>query len=160
MNRRFVAYYFNVGKSGNGYNQQASEFIHRVDQRFQSRSVPTPPIWIFNPEGELVVTIDNYLEKNRFFEQLRGILDEHKAFDILTEQEQSILSEAKDAPNDEARNLVAVRLLDELGDYEQALALAGKLKSDESRLLEARIARYQTRWDDAANILQRINAPI
>ena len=120
LNKRFVAFYYNVGKRGPGHDAKAAKFIARVDKRFGGNMVPTPPVWVFAPDGKLLKTINNYITKERFHRALVRVLNKHPEFNAMTEDEKTILATArKDAQNSKAR-LAAGRLTEALARYQDA----------------------------------------
>jgi len=137
VNRRFVLFYFNVGKGQTGHDEEAAAFISAVDERFAGASVPTPPVWIFSPGEELLATIDNYTPKDEFFAALATVLDEHPELDLPTSREARILRGSD--------SLAAARVAEELGGYALAkkhYATAIATDAAAAHLGLARIARY------------------
>lgn len=161
INRRFVPFYFNVGKGQMGYDESAAKYIAEVDERFAGDRVPTPPVWIISPEGELFTTIDNYADKHAFHAALVKMLDDHYEMGLPTPEEEAVLA----APMDEAQSksatawLGAARLHEELGRddlartaYELAAALAER-RGDEfvhANLGLMRLARWKGDLDAAS----------
>lgn len=144
INRRFVPFYFNVGKGQPGYEAAAHDLIQEVDDRFSGSSVPTPPVWVFTPELELAGTLDNYLPKDRFFTALVRILEEHPEQARWTDAEQA------------AEGLARAHLEEKLGHYEKARSLYAQHDVPESLLGLVRIARYAGDWDAVADHLEAI----
>jgi hypothetical protein len=154
VNRRYIPFFFNVGARGQGYDKEAAEFIAKVDKRFSGPSVPTPPVWVFSPDGELITTIDNYTPKAKFYDAIRKVLRDHPALDADTDEEKAQFGagSAKDATPEQ--QLIAARLNEELGRWAPADAgYTTVVKRDgtgapgaAARLGLARLARYRTQW--------------
>jgi len=146
VNARFVPFYFNVGR-GTGYDADAAAFIATVDKRFGGRMVPTPPVWVFSPDGEtLLGTLDNYLPKDRFFAELRKILAKHPRFDGPNDAQKTLRAAAAES----AESSLAVARLDEtIGHYADARKRYGTLTKTDGEVGHrawlglARIARYE-----------------
>ena len=164
MNRRFVAFYFNVGRGGLGYDADAAAFIARIDKRFSGRMVPTPPVWVFAPDGSKLTTISNYAPKDEFFGKLVALLREHPAFDQNAKDEQQALDAAKQKRRNAAAQLAAARINEELARYDQAIAGYERVVQLGARTAEgataqlalARIGRYEKQWSRVKTHLGRL----
>ncbi len=141
LNRRFIAFYFNIGKSGSGYDADAAALIAEVDPRFGGRAVPTPPVWVFTPDLKLLGTIDNYAPKDAYFEALRGFLRKHPDSNAMSEDE---------------KKGIGGKLWEELGEYDKARDAYASGGKPESSLGLARIARYEKQWDEAERRLSAL----
>jgi len=164
INRRVVPFFFNIGL-GHGYDKDAKELIVSVDKRFAGNAVPTPPIWVFSPDSKLIGTIGNYVQKDKFFKQLRAILDKNSAYDKFSEDENRIIGLAEKTPDDSSAQIKAGRIFEELGKYEKASAFYAKAvevcqeasSTAMAKLGLARIRRYEKDWVKFNSIVKNLN---
>ena len=167
VNRRFVAFYFNIGRGGQGYDADAAAYIAKVDGRFGGNAVPTPPVWIFSPDGKLLATIDNFASKDQFAAQLRQVLRANPQYDGFTADEQTLIDAAAADDATAADCLAAARLQEELDHQNEAAALYGAAsKSAEAGSREAavgnlgiaRLARITGKWATMNTALAAVEA--
>ncbi len=164
LDRRFVCFYYNTFRGGTGYDAKAAAFIAKHDKRFSGMMVPTPPVWVFSPQGELLSTIDNYTPKHKFYAALREVLAKHEQYDQLTTEEQQTLTTADQHKSEPTAQLAAARLCDQLGQpdratryYQACIELGADSQAGaNARLALARFARFDGKWDDAKPLLAAI----
>lgn len=153
VNRRFIPFFFNVGKNGEGYDDDAKKFIARFDKRFSSSTVPTPPVWVVTGDGKLLGTINNYMVKEKFFSALQEIMKKHPKYFEENQEEKDLLKQAEDTKDG---NILfkAGQITEELGLYDKAKSYFKQAENIEgfkskSSLELAKISRYEMNWDDA-----------
>jgi tetratricopeptide (TPR) repeat protein len=169
INRRFVPFFFNVGKQGRGYDAAAAAFIAKVDPRFGGNAVPTPPVWVFSPDGTLLTTIDNYAPKAEFYDALRQVLRDHPELDRDTPEESEVFVRptvhlGQGRGSNLAERLAAARLYESLGRWAKADGRYRMLETSETRegaralLGRARLARYRGDGTAVDRFLKRLQA--
>ena len=119
LNRRFVPFYFNTGGPGLGKDEAAAAFVlGKVKNKWAHLSA-------FTPDGEYLGESEVYADKDGVFEFLHKLLRDHPEYNTPADGE-----------------VESARLLEELGEYDKAVAAyAG------DRLALARIARTRKDWD-------------
>ncbi|MGE0432069.1 MAG: hypothetical protein AB7K09_06905 [Planctomycetota bacterium] len=167
LNRRFISFYFNVGRGGQGYDADAAAYIAKVDPRFGGNAVPTPPVWIFSPEGKLLATIDNFASKDVFFSSLLKVLQDHADYNRVTGDEQKLIDAAAAANATDDERLAHAQLLEQLGRESAAAGEYGKVAASApagskatavAQLGIARLARLTQKWTTLDRALAAVEA--
>ncbi|MCR9247676.1 MAG: hypothetical protein NXI31_21835 [bacterium] len=138
INRRFVPFFFNRGGPGKGRDAKASAFVDGQTEN------PWAYFAAFSPDGRILGETELYADKDAVFEWLRELLADHP------EYAKAPAGEAETAPSRGA-------LLEELGDYDGALAAYAATAGEPAvrlaaRLGELRIARYRADWPRHAEL--------
>src|SRR5262245_453483 len=150
LNRRFVPFYFNTGGPGLGKDQAAAAFVKgKVKNKWAHFTA-------FTAKGEALDESEIYADKDGIFDFLMHLLRKHPEFDHMTDAEKKTLASVKENPKDNAAQLAAGLMLEELGRYDEAAPYyqrmldgdaAGHARADAHRGL-ARMARYGKKWDN------------
>ena len=155
INRRFVPFFYNVGKGGCGYDADAAKFIHEFTSEFEGNAVAPPPIFLASPESKLLGQLDNFVHQDEFFSGLLKVLRENPEFNKPTDEEKAALDAGESKNASVAQLQAAARINEELGEYKDALRLyaaivesAGLAAEDSvsATLALARIERYSKNW--------------
>ena len=145
LNARFVPFYFDLGPGSPAGDDDAKEFVIAVKQGLGGRSVPTPPVLLMTPEGELLAEISNYASEEKMLGALRDVLKKHPEFAQPREGEQ------------ELPRLERARIAHWLGDDGAARALLERDRSPEESLFLAQVARRAGELDEAVKALGELD---
>jgi tetratricopeptide (TPR) repeat protein len=155
INRRFVPFFYNVGKGGCGYDADAASFIHEFTSEFEGNAVAPPPIFLASPEHKLLGQLDNFVHQDEFFTGLLKVLRENPDFNKPTDAERAALEAGESETATVAQRQLAARIQEELGEYKAArklyaaVAEATDIATQDSvsaALALARIERYSKNW--------------
>jgi tetratricopeptide (TPR) repeat protein len=144
VNRRFVPLYFDLATGGALKDPAARDFVVKVKKELGGGAVPTPPVLVLTPDGELLAEASNYASEDALLGTLRDVLRDHAGWNALTKEEAEI--EASGAP------LPRADLLFDLGREDEARRVLAKeveaTASPEAALLLARFCRLGKRWSE------------
>lgn len=119
VNRRFVPFFFDIGKDSFAGDDDAREFLIKLKPEYGKSSVPTPPCFVFTPDGKLLTEIDNYTDARTFSEKLKQILDKNSEYNKLDDTEKKIIEKA-DKEEGFTDLIEAAKLHQELLEYDKA----------------------------------------
>jgi len=77
INNRFVNFYFDLQNHAVVGDAQAKRFVGAVKRNLTGSRVPTPPVLICTPDGELIAEISNYASAAKMLPDLRRVIARH-----------------------------------------------------------------------------------
>jgi hypothetical protein len=129
LNTRFVPFYFDLGAGSPAADDAAKKFVVAAKPELGGASVPTPPVLLMTPAGELLSEVSNYASEAQMLAALREVLSDHPAF------------AAPRAGESELARLERARIAHWLGDDRAARALLAEDRSAAESLFLAQVAR-------------------
>jgi tetratricopeptide (TPR) repeat protein len=145
LNSRFVPFYFDLGKGSPAGDDAGKAFVVAVKEELGGMSVPTPPVLLMTPEGELLAEVSNYASEEEVLGALRKVLEDHPEFAHSAAGEQ------------ELPRLERARIAHWLGDDEAARALLSRDRSQGESLFLAQIARRAGEFEKAVAALVELD---
>jgi len=138
VNARFVPLYFDLGRGSPAGDAAAKKVIAAIDPRLAGQRVPTPDVFILDPDGKLIDRTSNYASEAKYLALLRKVVGASKALSAETEAE--------------AKRSIAERswLRYCIGDTEAAMKLVA---AEKDSLARARILRWERKFEDARKAL-------
>ncbi len=148
INRRFVPFYFDLSDSGAAADPEARAFVVRAKPELGKCPVPTPPLLIMTPEGEVLTEVSNYAPADRVLEVMQRVLRAHPQYDRLSPEEQKVRDP-----------LARGQLLFELMRWDEATDVLARSEADAALYLLGHIARWRRDWKAMERWLSKVRDP-
>jgi tetratricopeptide (TPR) repeat protein len=145
LNRRFVPFYFDLSDRGFAGDTDAREFVTKKRRELAGRGVPTPPVLIMTPDGDVVDEASNYGSPDEVLAALRRALEKKPDYNRPGEAEQQATSPVERA-----------NILIDLQDLDGARKVLGREEDSAAHYLLGSIARAQKRWADMEKHLAKV----
>lgn len=94
VNRRFIPFFFDIGKDSFAGDDDARDFLIKLKPEYGKSSVPTPPCFVFTPDGKLLTEIDNYTDAHKFLDILKKVLEKNSEYNKLDSTESKLVEKA------------------------------------------------------------------
>lgn len=147
-NRRFVPFYFDLSNRGFAGDPDARAFVVKRRPELGGRGVPTPPVLLMTPDGEVVGEVSNYASEDEVLRAMLAALKKRPEFDRPAPEEKAVTDPVARA-----------EILLDLHDRKGALRALADAEGDRARYLEGHVFRLQGDWDAMEKALARVDDP-